>query len=339
MQIGNINLDDKVMVVAEIGNNHEGNFALAEEMVGRASEAGADAVKFQTFIPELFVSCMDHARLERLRGFRLSITQFEKLAKQAQDANVIFFSTPLDLESAKSLNLFQPVFKIASGDNNFYPLIDTVAGFDKPMIVSLGLANVSLVKNIHARIHHIWKKRNVSPGLALLHCVASYPVPREQTNLRAITALKRHFSDTVIGYSDHTVGIEAAIYAVAVGAQIIEKHFTLNKQYSDFRDHQLSADPDDFRQLVESIRQVEMLLGGDEKIPQPCEESLRTATRRSIAAAVEIPAGMPLKSDHLIWVRPGVGVPPGDEARLLGRKLVRSLKQGELIVLEDLCAE
>lgn len=335
MQIGNINLRGKVMIVAEIGNNHEGSFTLAEEMVGRAAEAGADAVKFQTFIPELFVSCMDSARLEKLRSFCLSIAQFEKLSKQAEKANIIFFSTPLDLESAKLLNAFQPIFKIASGDNNFYPLIDTIAHFNKPMIVSTGLSDLALVKAIHGRIHDIWKKKGISPGLALLHCVSSYPVPREQTNLRAISVLRKHFPDSVIGYSDHTVGIEAAIYAVAVGAQIIEKHFTINKQYSDFRDHQLSADPDDFRQLVDTIRRVEIFLGVEQKLLQPCEESLQTAARRSIAAATKLLPGTILTHDHFIWVRPGTGTPPGNEATLIGCKLLRSLKQGELIMEGD----
>ena len=325
----------KVLIVAEIGNNHEGNFAVAQEMIDCAAEAGADAVKFQTFIPELFVSSADPVRLARLRSFRLSIEQFEKLAKQAADENVVFFSTPLDIESATSLNQFQSVFKIASGDNNFYPLIDLVAGFGKPMIVSTGLAGLPLIERLYARINGIWEKNGVSPGLALLHCVASYPVSPQQANLGAILALKTHFRDTVIGYSDHTRGIEAATYAVAAGARIIEKHLTLDKQYSDFRDHQLSADPADFRQMVDTIRQVEVMLGTGEKIPQPCEEELRAAVRRSIAVATDLAVGTTLTSDHLTWVRPGIGLPPGDEASLVGRKLVRSLKQGGLICWED----
>ncbi|MBI4356617.1 MAG: N-acetylneuraminate synthase family protein [Gammaproteobacteria bacterium] len=336
MQIGNINLDDKVMIVAEIGNNHEGDFTLAQEMVGRAAEAGADAVKFQTFIPELYISRKDTGRFERLMKFQLSFEQFESLAQLAKRVGVVFFSTPLDLESAKFLNTIQPIFKIASGDNTFYPLIELVAGFGKPMIVSTGLADLLLIERLHACIHHIWEERGVLPGLALLHCVTNYPVPCEQANLRAIATLKAHFTDTVIGYSDHTIGIEASTYAVAAGARIIEKHFTLDKHHSDFRDHLLSADPLDFRQLVDAIRQVEILLGTGEKKSQPCEEELRPSVRRSIAAAMELPVGTTLEGKHLIWVRSAISRPPADETCLIGRKLVRSLKVGEWVTLGDL---
>lgn len=324
------------MVVAEIGNNHEGNFALAQELLGRAAEAGADAVKFQTFVPELFVSSAETERLDRLRSFRLTITQFEQLALQAGRAGVMFLSTPFDIESAKALNRFQPVFKIASGDNNFTPLIDTVAGFGKPMIVSTGLADLAGIEAVHARIHGHWAAAGVSPGLALLHCVAAYPAPRDQANLAAIPVLKARFPDAVIGYSDHTLGIDVATLAVAAGARIVEKHFTLDKQYSAYRDHQLSADPDEFRRLVEAIRQVETVLGTGDISPRPCEAALQVAARRSIAAATKLVPGTTITYGDLTWVRPGSGWSPGEEAAVLGRTLARPLKQGELIAPGDL---
>jgi len=335
MKVGDLDLDTTVMVVAEIGNNHEGDLGVAREMIVRAAEAGADAVKFQTFIPELYVSSSDPVRLERLRGFRLAIQQFEELARQAADENVVFLSTPFDLESAVSLNRFQSVFKIASGDNTFGPLIDTVAGFGKPMIVSTGIADLPLIERLCERVRGVWLSNDVSPGLALLHCVAGYPVPPEQANLGAILTLKTRFPEATIGYSDHTLGIDAAIYAVAAGARIVEKHFTLDKERASFRDHRLAADPADFRRLVNAIRQIESMLGAGNKDIQPCEEAVRTAARRSIGAVTELKAGTILTKSHLTWLRPGLGMPPGEEGRVIGRTLVRSLKQGDLIALTD----
>ena len=336
MRIGPIDVRESVLVVAEIGNNHEGSFALAQELLGRAVEAGAGAVKFQTFVPELYVSSADPVRVERLRSFRLSIAQFERLAGQAECAGVVFISTPFDLQSANALNRLQSVYKIASGDNTFQALIDTVAGFGKPMMVSTGLADLRLIEGLHARVHDIWARAGVSPGLALLHCVAAYPVPLDQANLAAIPTLRARFPDVVIGYSDHTMGIEAATCAVAVGARIVEKHLTLDQHYSEFRDHRLSADPAEFRRLVDAIRQVESMMGTGVVSMQPCEREMQVTARRSIAAVADLPAGTQLTGAHLTWVRPGTGLPPGHEAAVIGRTLAQSLRQGELITPGDL---
>jgi N,N'-diacetyllegionaminate synthase len=334
MKIGEHDLAENVFIIAEIGNNHEGDFSVAQEMVARAAETGANAVKFQTFLPEHYVSGSDAARLERLRKFQLSQEQFAALARQAQALGLVFFSTPFDLASASFLDSIQPLFKIASGDNNFYPLIETVAGFGKPMIVSTGLADVSLLTEVRRRIHAIWGKTD--PGLAFLHCVASYPVPPDQANLGAIPALTRQFPDITIGYSDHTLGIEAAAMAVAAGARVIEKHFTLAKDYSDFRDHQLSADPADMKALVARIRAVSAMMGKGEKVPQDCEEGLRGAVRRSIAAGRDLPAGTVLSFSDLTWVRPGGGIAPGKEQEVLGKTLKRTFNQGEIFSHADL---
>ena len=334
MKFADIDTDRYVFVVAEIGNNHEGSFAQAEELVGRAAETGADAVKFQTFVPEHYISSSDAARLERLRRFQLSHEQFAGLAKQAADLGVVFFSTPFDLESARFLNTLQPVFKIASGDNTFGPLIETVAGFRKPMIVSTGMADVPLLRKVEADIRRVWA--GADPGLAFLHCVASYPVPDDQANIGAIATMKTAFPGCVIGYSDHTLGVKAATLAVAAGARIVEKHFTLDKNYSDFRDHQLSADPIEMKTLVENIREVSTILGSGEKVTQSCEELLRVAARRSIGAARDLPTGTVLTGADITWIRPGNGIAPGDEARVLGRKTARAVAKGAVFTTEDL---
>jgi sialic acid synthase SpsE len=336
MKFGQFDLDREVLVVAEIGNNHEGNFAVAQQMLARAAEAGAGAVKFQTFIADLFVSAADPERLARLRGFQLSFDQFTQLAAQARDLGVLFFSTPLDLESAKFLNGIQPLFKIASGDNNFFPLIDLVAGFGKPLIVSTGFADLPLLERVHADVRRAWSGRATDPGLAFMHCVSCYPVAVEQANLAAIGTLRARFADCTIGYSDHTIGVKAAAYAVAAGARIIEKHFTLDKNYSSFRDHQLSADPADLRRLVESVREVNAMMGNGQREPQPCEVASVAAVRRSVAAARDIPAGAKLGADDFLWLRPGSGYPPGDERKLAGRVTARAIARGTLLRPEDL---
>lgn len=332
MRINDVDTDKNVFVIAEIGNNHEGDFTLAQEMIGRAADAGVDAVKFQTFVPESYVSCSDPERLERLRKFELAKTDIEVLSKQASECGLLLFSTPFDIESAHFLNSFQPIFKVASGDNNFFPLIDVVASFEKPTLISTGLANLDLLDKLYRK----WEQKADKLNLAFLHCVASYPVPNEQANLGAIATLKRRYPDLTIGYSDHTLGIDAAIYAVAVGAKIIEKHFTIDKKYSDFRDHELSAEPSEMKTLVEKVRKLETLLGSGDKKPQPCEVSLEAAMRRSIAVVRDIPKGTILGFDDLTWVRPGNGLPIGNEYLVIGKLLNRNLQRGEIIFPEML---
>lgn len=332
MIIGSCDTSRKVFIVAEIGNNHEGDFALAQEMIERAAVTGVDAVKFQTFIPENYVTSKNQERLEQLRRFLLSREQIFELATQAKTLDLIFFSTPFDIDSAYFLDKIQPVFKVASGDNNFFPLIETLACFRKPTLISTGLADLDLLD----QHYELWRKKGSIENLAFLHCIASYPVPIEQANLGAITTLRKRYPEMTIGYSDHTLGIDAAPCAVAAGARIIEKHFTLNKQQSDFRDHQLSADPSEMHQLVQIVRKTETMLGSGEKEPQPCEDNLRIAIRRSIAAARDLPAGTTLKKSDLTWVRPGEGIPPGKENTLIGRSINRALSKGTIIALEML---
>ena len=336
MKIVDVDLDERVFVIAEIGNNHEGDFGMARELIAGAAEAGVDAVKFQTCVPEHFVGPQDAARLERLRRFQLSRDQYVALAEHAKKLSVVFFSTPLDLESARFLNTLQPLFKIASGDNTFHPLIEAVAGFSKPLIISTGLADIELLERLRADVQRVWG--GSSPGLAFLHCVTSYPVPAEQANLGAIATLKQRFMDCAIGYSDHTLGTAAASYAVAAGAQIIEKHFTLDKQYSDFRDHYLSADPPEMTRLVKEIRTLKTMMGTGRKVPQPCERDFMVAIRRSVAAARDLPLGTKLSAADFAWVRPGTGIAPGDERRLIGSTTRRDLRQGEIIQDVDVAA-
>jgi N,N'-diacetyllegionaminate synthase len=238
LKIGNFNTDKKVLVIAEIGNNHEGDFELAKEMIDAAAEAGADAVKFQTITPNRLVSIREQERIRQLQKFAFDRDQFAALKERADEKNVIFLSTPFDLETVDWLNPLVPAFKIASGDNDFWPLLDKIASTGKPVILSLGLGKIKDATQIASFFKKVWRNSEIAfPGLALLHCVVSYPTPDDQANLRNI--MKIELGQVTPGYSDHTLGIKAAELAVACGARIIEKHFTLNKNYSDFRDHKL----------------------------------------------------------------------------------------------------
>ncbi len=316
-------------IIAEVGNNHEGDFALAQDMVGLAAEAGVDAVKFQTIVPEFFVNRSDEPRFSTLKKFQLSYAQFEQLSKQAHAAGIQFISTPFDLESAVFLGTICDAIKIASSDNTFFALIEAVAKTAKPMIISTGLADEADVRSAVDTVNKVWGERIATDALGLLHCVSNYPTSPENANIGAVASLKAAFPDRTIGYSDHTIGIEAARLAVGAGARIIEKHFTIANDHSAFRDHQLSADPATMKLLVETIRATSALLGHGRLEMAPCEVEIAPAIRRSIVAAGPLAIGHVVTQDDLMWTRPGTGMAPGRENDIIGRKLKSPMAEGD----------
>jgi N,N'-diacetyllegionaminate synthase len=321
MRIGPLDTDARPLLLAEIGNNHEGDVGVARELVVRAAEAGADAVKFQTFKTERFISAADAERFARLKRFELTYEEFAELADLAHEHGLLFVSTPLDLESARFLDGIVDAFKIASGDNTFFPLIKEVARTGKPVILAAGLAEVGQMQHT---LDVVRAQDGASKHVAVLHCVSAYPVPPEEANLGAIGALAEAL-DCTIGYSDHTLGIEAATLAVAYGARIIEKHFTLAHDYSEFRDHRLSAEPSELAELAKRLRAADLLRGSNEKKVQPSEAEGVITMRRSIVAARDLQPGDVIEPSDLMWIRPGGGIPPGDEHLLLGRRLKRPI--------------
>ena len=335
MNIGSHDTRERVFVVAEIGNNHEGNVSVARELIAAAAQAGVDAVKFQTYRTDRYVSSCDAARSARLKSFELSFDEFQSLADCASSHGVEFLSTPFDLESATFLNSIVSGFKISSSDNTFWPLLACVAGFGKPIILSTGLAGEPELRDAIRVIGDAFPRACGTGDLALLHCVAQYPVAQDGVNLNRIGSLKDLFGYTV-GYSDHTLGVSAAPLAVACGAKIVEKHFTLDKNQSDFRDHQLSADPSEMAALVQEIRRVEVLLGNGSIQPSDTERESLGALRRSIVAARPIKAGTELRLADIKWVRPGGGIFPGNEDSVLGRRLLRDVHQDDMILPEML---
>jgi N-acetylneuraminate synthase/N,N'-diacetyllegionaminate synthase len=334
LKIASFDLDQKVFIVAEIGNNHEGNLELAKRLIGLAAEAGVDAVKFQTIVPERLVTPDQVARIQQLGRFQLGYAAFETLAKVAEREGVLFLSTPFDRESATFLTPLVPAFKIASGDNDFFPLLETVAATGKPILLSTGLCDLAKASAAKTFIEGVWRTRNLIGELALLHCVASYPTPVAEANLLALVALQRLGS--TVGYSDHTLGTLAAVLSVPLGARIIEKHFTLAKDYSSFRDHQLAADPQELALLVRQVREAAALLGDGQKKLLPCEEACSVGARRSIVAGADLSEGTILSLETLNWLRPGSGLSPAMTGELLGRQLSRPVRKGVQISLDDL---
>jgi sialic acid synthase SpsE len=330
MRIGSFDTAERVLVVAEIGNNHEGDFDRAMRLVESAAAAGVNAVKFQTARAELFISAADVERQRRFASYEFSPAQWATLAARAHGLGLLFLSTPLDLRSLTMLAPLVDAIKVASGDITFLPLLDSAAQTRKPIIFSTGAATLEEVEATVRRIHEHWRRIGHSGQLGALHCVSAYPAPPAEAQLRTIATLAVAVDGTV-GYSDHVLGIEAACAAVALGARIVEKHFTLDKQQSSFRDHQLSADPADMTLLVQRIRQIEPMLGVPGKTIQPSESVNRTAIRRSIAAARDLPAGHVLRAADLIWLRPGSGLAPGEESLLIGRTVTRGVSAGSLL--------
>lgn len=327
------NLKEKVFIVAEIGNNHEGNLNRCLDLIERAKICGVDAVKLQTFEPKFYYVREQKKRLKMLQKFSMSKEDLITIKNFCEKKKIHFFSTPFDIESAKFLNSIQSIFKISSGDNNFFDLIDTVLKFNKPIFISTGLADNYQINKIYKYICKRWKKISNKKFCVFLHCVSSYPVLSNEANLLAIKTLKEKFSNIPVGYSDHCLGIRAAILSVALGARVIEKHFTDDKNFSAFRDHKLSANPEEMKELVELIRESEKMMG-DGKLKIADNEMLNLLPmRRSIAAKRFIPKGTKITINDIVWVRPGNGIK--DKKEIIGKKILKDIKQGHQFNLDD----
>ena len=301
-----------------------------------AAGTGVDAVKFQTYRTELFISPRFPERFARLKGFELSYEQFRLLSEQAHALGLDFISTPLDLESAAFLAGICDAIKIASGDITFLPLLEKAADSGLPMILSTGASLPQEIDRAVATVRARWLGADIDPGLAVLHCVSAYPVPPEDANIAAVSTLAARYPDCVAGYSDHVIGIDAPVLALGAGARVIEKHFTLANDFSDFRDHQLSAEPEAMRSMVMRLRQAEAMMGSGEKTVRPAEAALRPEIRRSIATIRALEEGQSIAPEDIAWLRPADGIPPGQERKVLGRRARHAIPQGQSLAFGDL---
>jgi sialic acid synthase SpsE len=315
-------------IVAEVGNNHEGSFSNAKKLIEEAAKTGVDAVKFQAYNVDKYVSkIVDKERYNRLKSFQLSKEQFAQLRIIAKKNGLIFFATPFDLDYCDFLNKIQPIFKISSGDNNHFPMIDKILSFNKPLIISTGLLNIFQIEKLYNYI----KKKKYSNELVLTHCVSSYPTSYKEVNLSAIQYMIKKFKNCLIGYSDHTIGIECCIYASCLGAKVIEKHFTLDKNFSDFRDHKISADTHDMISLVKNIRNIKIILGNEKKIITKSELLNIKNLRRSICAARDLKKNKILNNSDFEYLRPELGVSVEKYEELIGKKISKNVNAGDFV--------
>jgi len=320
----------KTFIVAEIGNNHEGKYNIAKKLIKLAAKAGADAVKFQTFKVEEFINPKDKKRFNQIRKFQLNYRQFKNLKKLANSYKLKFISTPLDLESSNFLLKNSDIIKIASSDNNFFPMIDNILKSKKPTIISTGLLNFEQILYLKNRINKKIDKKTMNENISFLHCVTNYPVITEDANLNSINFLINNL-DQCIGYSDHTVGKEACLLAASLGAKIIEKHFTIDKKFSNFRDHAISADYMELKEIVDSIRKIEKLMGKNEKVIQKCEKPFLKIVRRMPYAKKNIEINDRISFSNIKFLRSTKSRNYLDLENIIGKKTKKKIKKNQLV--------
>jgi N,N'-diacetyllegionaminate synthase len=335
--------DGRCFVIAEAGVNHNGDVEQAVRLIDVAAAAGADAVKFQTFKADLEISPIapkadyqqagtnpGENQLEMIRALELSDAEFAGLKAHCEARGIIFLSTPFDHDSVKFLRrLDVPAYKISSGDITNLPLVKLVGSLGRPVILSTGMADLGEVRRAVSALTEV-----ACPALAILHCVSNYPAAPEDTNLRAMATLREEFG-VPVGLSDHSTGIEIALAAVALGAAVIEKHFTLDKTLPG-PDHQASMDPEELRALVAGIRKVEVALGDGVKAPRPSEANTRDVARRSLFVQIALREGEMITEDHVIALRPAGGISPSEMNTVVGRRAAHALDAGAMLQPADL---
>jgi N-acetylneuraminate synthase len=340
VQIGKraIGFGQSVFIVAEAGVNHNGSEEIAKQMIHEAKTAGADAIKFQTFIPEKLASKSaqkatyqlettdpEESQLEMLKKLALPEKTFENLFKLSQKIEITFLSAPFDEESAEFLfDLGVEVFKIPSGEIDNIPLLRQIADYSRPVIISTGMSCLSEVEKA-------WKifYDNEVPTI-LLHCTSNYPCLYEDVNLRAIDTLREGFNCPV-GYSDHTEGMVIPIAAIARNCALLEKHFTLEKSMSG-PDHKASMEPEEFRAMITHLRTVEIALGNGVKVPSPREFAVQRVVRKRLVAAMNIKAQQVIHPNMLTAKRPANGISPSYFDLVVGRKAIKNIAKDEPIL-------
>lgn len=328
-------------IIAEAGINHNGNVALARELVDAASLSGADAIKFQNFKAKRVISRFaekakyqkksqadKESQLAMLEKFELKDKDYYKLYEYAGKKNIIFLSTPKDIYSVKLLEKIGiSIYKIGSSEINNFEFLDFIASLRKPILLSTGMSTIEEVK---AAVKVIQKKSDSS--LILLHCVSQYPCPLEQVNLRAMLTLQKKFC-LPVGYSDHTLGIEIVLAAVALGAKVIEKHFTLNKNMEG-PDHSISLEPREFKHMVSSVRNVEKGMGDGVKKPSTCEIENIKLLRRSLVFCRNLERGIIVRSEDFTIKRPGFGLEPKYKSKLIKKRLIQDVIEDQPVQWE-----
>ena len=330
----------KVVIIAEAGVNHNGDVNIAKQLIDAAAEAKADYVKFQTFQSNKVISSfaeqasyqykntgIKESQLEMVQKLELSKKDHQLLLDHCKKTNIKFFSTSFDLPSTRFLRkLNLGLFKIPSGEITNLPYLSLIGGYNTEIILSTGMADLGEIEQAIRVLEKNGTERN---KITLLHCTTEYPAPFEEVNLKAMNTLREAFG-TEVGYSDHTEGIEVAIAATALGASVIEKHFTLDKSLPG-PDHKASLDPVELKKMVYSIRLIEKSLGDGRKEPSQSEIRNKSVARKSLVAKKLIKKGDKFTRNNIAIKRPGYGISPMKIDDVLGRKAIRTFTTDEMI--------
>ena len=325
-------------IIAEGGVNHNGDPALAHRLVDVAADAGADAIKFQTFDPDLLAAAdapkaeyqkrqtaADESQRDMLRRLVLSEAAHVELKRHAEERGLLFLSTPFEERSADFLErLGVPAFKIASGELTNHPFLRHLARKQRPLLLSTGMSELDEVREAVAAM-----RTEGARELALFHCTSSYPAPADAVNLRAIETLRREFL-VEVGYSDHTIGSDVPVAAVALGATLLEKHITLDRTLPG-PDHVASMEPHAFASMVRSVRVSGQALGAGVKRVQPCELDAQRVARKSLFVSRPVARGQQLTAADVDARRPGTGISPARSSLVMGRSATRDLTAGQML--------
>ncbi len=342
-----------IFVIAEVGVNHNGSVELACELADSAKEAGADAVKYQTFLPEQIVTkaaaaaryqtenTAEENQYELLRQLALPLEAFKKIKAHCDKIGIEFLSTPFDSLSLKEIVPLVKAIKISSGDATNIPFLREAARTGRPIILSTGMCTMEEIQEAVAMVRDYQKEgvtqHSALPPLTVLHCTTDYPCPYEDVHLNAMQSIASVLRCPV-GYSDHTAGIEISIAAAALGATVIEKHITKDRCLEG-PDHQASIEPSELKTMIQAIRHVEAALGKTQKAISPRETEHRKVARKSIVAGRPITKGEPFSEQNLNLKRPGTGIAPRHWDTLIGKKAGQNYQEDDLIVDEFLAYE
>ncbi|MDE7326497.1 MAG: N-acetylneuraminate synthase [Lachnospiraceae bacterium] len=327
----------RTLIIAEAGVNHNGSLEMAKRLVDAAYACGADIVKFQTAKLDSLVSKnarmadyqkkntgVEESQKDMLRKLLLRFEDFAELAGYCKEVGIVFLATPFDIESIHFLDAMQDIWKVPSGEITNYPFLVEIAKTGKKVILSTGMAEMQEIEDAIRVL-----KSNGTGDIIILHCTTEYPAPIRDVNLNVMNMLREKFKYP-IGYSDHTQGIEVDLAAVALGAAVIEKHFTLDRNLPG-PDHKASLEPKELKAMVDGIRKVELALGSEEKKLSGAERKNRSVARKSIVAKRNIKVGEILTSDNITTKRPGTGISPMKWNEILGTRAVRDFEEDELI--------
>ena len=327
----------RTLIIAEAGVNHNGSLDAAKRLAYEAKKSGADIVKFQTAKLDSLVSKYaqmadyqrknigeEESQKEMLGKLLLSYDEFNELAEYCKKIGIMFLSTPFDIESICFLNNLQDMWKIPSGEITNYPYLVEIGKTKKRVIISTGMAEMDEISEAIRVLQD-----NGTSDITILHCTTEYPTPMEDVNLNVIYTLREAFGYPV-GYSDHTIGIEVDLAAVALGATVIEKHFTLDRSLPG-PDHKASLEPYELRNMIDGIRRIERALGSPYKMPSEAEMKNRNAARKSIVAKNNIKAGEILSENNITTKRPGTGINPMRWNEIIGTRAIRDFEEDELI--------